>query len=86
MSGMFVHRLWTAVSLLATIGCLVQVWAERRGERAARGRTAALLATERTRGRAGSRAVLGGWARRWGPVLAAFLVVWFLVGGALGAG
>ncbi|WP_329457172.1 type II secretion system F family protein [Streptomyces sp. NBC_01497] len=86
MSDFFIHRLWMTVSAVAAMGSLGLAWAERRGERAVRRRTVALLATERTRERPAFRPALRDGASRWGPSLAALLVGWFLVGGALGAG
>lgn len=82
--GDSVHSVWVAASLLAAVVSVVLAWSGWRRERAARGRTVALLAMEAAPGRRRTRPEFAAWVRRWGPPLGIGCLGWALVGGTTG--
>ncbi|MEV7089426.1 type II secretion system F family protein [Streptomyces sp. NPDC093085] len=86
MSALLVHRLWTAVTVFATLGALVSlarmVAAWRTGRRL-RGRLGGLLGVERGQPPR-ARPWVAERAGRWGPPLGVVIIGWALVGGVTG--
>ncbi|MGW6570083.1 type II secretion system F family protein [Streptomyces sp. NPDC054975] len=83
MGGEFVHRLWVAVVVVASLAWAAWAVADRRRERRTRKRIEALLDLRPARGRRlGSRCP--SWLRTWAVPLVAAAVGWALVGGLLG--
>ncbi|MET9479840.1 type II secretion system F family protein [Streptomyces sp. NPDC006638] len=83
MSGELAHRLWVVGWVLAAVGCLFFTVLGVRYERRVRKRLALVLAVEHAR-RQQAWPDVGAWARRWGPVFAAVVTGYVLVGGVTG--